>query len=151
MMTEQQLNRLEALVRLEPPSEDTWTAACRALLGEVRSLHHRLEHAVAAREDALAAYDTIRARLDALEQARPGGTTLGSMATKKKTSTTKLKRRYLATVEVEVEAESEAGLKAAVQRMVDERQTVFALNVCDLKYGCFSVEPKGITSVVEQD
>lgn len=69
----------------------------------------------------------------------------------KKAVQTKLKRRYLATVQVEVEAESEEGIKAAVHRMMQERQTVFALNVCDLKYGCFTVEPKGITDVVEQD
>lgn len=147
-MTENELARLEALARLESPSHDTWAAACARLLHYVRVLQHRLEHAVAAREDALGAYDAIRARLDALEK-EPGRWYAGVMAKKTKKAEM-LKRRYLVTLQVEIEAESGAGIDAAISRMKQERTTVFPMSVCDLKYGCFSVDPQGITAVVEQ-
>ena len=63
-MTERELYRLEMLLRSEPPSVDTWPAACALLVKEVRRLQHRLEHAEAAREDALEAYDAIKKKLE---------------------------------------------------------------------------------------
>lgn len=59
----------------------------------------------------------------------------------------KLKRLYKVTVQVEIEADSEHGMDAALERVKAERGTLLPLTVCDLKHGCFAVEPQAVIGV----